>query len=123
MRAKASLIAVLGVLLGGLASAQVYQFPTPVPQVTAANADWQIRGAPIFYAGDFYYPAGPTVFFDGNVMVRSGVYEGIPLYADSTLEPYSVVFVPIGRNLLRPYERRRSGVLAGTTGSRPPSFP
>jgi hypothetical protein len=51
------------------------------------------------------------------------VYEGIPLYEDSTLQPYSVVYAPIGRNLMRPYERRRTGPLAGTTGSRPPSFP
>ncbi len=110
-------------LLTVVGNAQVFQLPTPVPQVTAANADWQIRGDAIFFAGDFYYPTGPTVFFDGNVMVRTGIYQGTPLYADSTLEPYSMVFVPIGRNVMRPYERRRTGTLAGTTGSHPPSFP
>ena len=56
-------------------------------------------------------------------MFREGDYNGVPLYADSTIEPYSVVLVPVGRNLMRPYERIRSGDLAGTTGSRAPSFP
>jgi hypothetical protein len=37
--------------------------------------------------------------------------------------PFSVVYVPIGGNVVRPYERRREGELAGTTGSRAPSFP
>jgi hypothetical protein len=101
---------------------QVYQVPPPAPRV-AANADWQLRGDPVFYAGDFYYPTGPNVFFDGNVMKRSGEHQGVPLYVDATLEPYSVVYVPIGRNLMRPYERRRAGELAGTIGSRTPSFP
>jgi hypothetical protein len=110
----------LGVSVG---NAQVYQLPTPVPQVTAATAEWQLRAEPIFYSGDFYYPTGPSVFFDGNVMVRSGVYQGVPLYVDATLEPYSIVYVPVGRNVMRPYERPRAGSLTGTTGSRTPSFP
>jgi len=105
------------------AYAQVYSAPAPPPQTTAASAEWLASGQPILYAGSIYYRTGPTVFFDGNVMVRVGVYEGIPLYADTTLEPYSIVLVPVGRNLLRPYERRREGPLAGTVGSRTPSFP
>jgi hypothetical protein len=56
-------------------------------------------------------------------MKRSGEHQGVPLYVDATLEPYSVVYVPIGRSLMRPYERRRAGELAGTIGSRTPSFP
>jgi hypothetical protein len=113
----------VAVLVPNVGIAQVYLLPTPPPAVTAANADWQISGRPIFHAGNFYYPAGPTVFFDGNVMSRTGVYLGVPLYADATLEPYSIVFVPIGGNVMRPYERRREGELAGTVGSRPSSFP
>jgi hypothetical protein len=104
-------------------SAQVLQLPAPAPAVTATRARWQIEGAPIFYAGNFYYPSGPTVFFDGYVMVRTGSYRGVPLYQDATLEPYSLVYVPIAGNLMRPYERRRVGELEGTTGSRAPSFP
>ena len=37
--------------------------------------------------------------------------------------PYSIVYVPIGRGLLQPYERIRQGELAGSTGSRTPAFP
>ena len=113
----------MALLMPNMGTAQVFSLPSPSPDVTAANADWQIRGEPIFHAGSFYYPAGPSVFFDGKIMVRTGVYNGIPLYADTTIEPYSIVFVPIGRNVMRPYERRREGELAGTVGSRAPSFP
>lgn len=104
-------------------NAQASNRPAPAPQITAASADWQIRGEPVFYAGAFYYPTGPSIFFDGNVMVRSGVYKGVPLYVDASVDPYSVVYVPIGGSIVRPYERLRSGELAGTVGNRPPSFP
>lgn len=104
-------------------SAQVYRTETPVPSTTAAGASWQAAGEPIFHAGNFYYPAGATVFFDGKIMVRTGAYEGVPLYADVTLEPFSIVYVPVGGALMQPYERRRDGELAGTVGSRTPSFP
>jgi hypothetical protein len=93
------------------------------PLVTAAHESWQIQGEPLLMDGLVYLPAGPNRFFDPNVMVRSGVYRGIPVYQDRTLEPYSVVYVPIGGRQMRPYERRRTGELAGTTGSRAPSFP
>ncbi|MGE3959926.1 MAG: hypothetical protein AB7H96_24670 [Vicinamibacterales bacterium] len=105
------------------AGAQVYRHETAPPAVTAANAPWQRAGEPIFHAGNFYYPAGAAVFFDGKVMVRTGLYEGVPLYADVTLEPYSIVYVPVGGARMQPYERRREGELAGTVGSRTPSFP
>lgn len=104
-------------------NAQAYSLPTPAPQVTAASADWQIRGEPVFYAGNFYYPTGPNVFFDGNAMIRVGVYRGVPLYVDATVDPYGVVYLPIGGTALRPYERLREGELTGTVGNRTPSFP
>jgi len=118
----ACVVALLVSVGATLGTAQVTLLPTPPPQVTA-NAEWQVSGEPIFYTGDFYYRTGPDVFFDGNVMKRTGVNRGVPLYEDSTLEPYSIVYVPVGRNLMRPYERRRAGQLAGTVGSRTPSFP
>ncbi len=104
-------------------TAQVYSGYAPPPAVTAASASWQLSGQPIFHAGSFYYPAGATVFFDGRVMTRTGHYEGVPLYSDVTLEPFSIVYVPVGGARMRPYERRRDGELAGTVGSRTPSFP
>jgi hypothetical protein len=105
------------------AAAQIQSRPTDPPIVTAVNETWYQLRQPIQFAGDVYYPAGATVFFNGNVMVRTGHYDGVPLYADTTVEPYSVVLVPVSRGVLQPYERLRHGELAGTTGSRPPSFP
>lgn len=116
-------VALVLALLTTPALAQIQSRPTDPPLVTAVNESWYQRGEPIQFAGDVYFPAGPTVFFDGNVMVRTGHYNGVPLYANTTIEPYSVVLVPVGRGLMEPYERRRRGDIAGTTGSRAPSFP
>jgi hypothetical protein len=123
MRTSTALVILGLTLVAHDARAQIMQQPAPPPAVTAANAGWYQRGEPIFYAGAYYYQTGPNVFFDGKVMSRSGAYEGIPLYEDSTIVPFSVVYVPIGGKMMRPYERRRDGDLAGTTASRAPSFP
>jgi hypothetical protein len=56
-------------------------------------------------------------------MVMSGFYNGVPLYSKTTIEPFSIVFVPVRGGLVQPFERRRTGDLAGTTGSSAPSFP
>ncbi len=114
---------VLLMLLSASAHAQVVWQPTPAPQVTAENAAWFQSGEPIDWNGDLYYPAGPDQFFNRYQMVRSGSFRGIPLYTDTTLQPNSIVFVPLPGERMRPYERPRTGVLAGTTGSRTPSFP
>ena len=94
-------------------TARLAQTRSPEPLVTAATAAWQLAGEPVFAAGSFYDPSGPTVFFDGNVMVQTGVYMGVPLYVNPTLSPTDVVYVPVGRNLMRPYHRRE--------GQAPPS--
>src|SRR5438552_3380356 len=103
--------------------AQVVSVPTARPIVTADNESWYLNGDAIQFQGDDYYPAGADVFFNANQMVRSGDFKGIPLYTDTTLEPYSVVYVPLSRGQMKPFEKRRTGSLAGTTGSRSPSFP
>jgi hypothetical protein len=105
------------------ARAQVQSRATDPPIVTAGNESWYVNREPIQFAGDLYYPAGAAVFFNGSTMVRSGHYNGVPLYSDTTLEPFSVVFVPLERGIMQPYERPRQGSLAGTTASRAPSFP
>jgi hypothetical protein len=104
-------------------SPQAFQFRTPDPQVTAAGAAWQINGEPVVFQGLVYYPTRESRFFDGQVMTQIGVYQGVPIYADTTLEPYSLTYVPVGRNVMRAYERLRDRDLAGTTGSRVPTFP
>jgi len=110
-------------LLSGVAHAQAVWQPTAPPLVTADNEAW-FRGAePIEWNGDFYHPAGAPQAFNPYQMVRSGSYRGIPLYTDTTIEPYSIVFVPMSGGRMQPYERPRTGMLASTTGSRAPSFP
>jgi hypothetical protein len=117
------LFVAVALLAAAPAMAQVHSRPTDPPIVTAENESWFRLGEPLQFAGDLFYPAGARVFFNGNTMVRTGHYNGVPLYADTTLEPYSIVFVPIGRGLMQPYERPRRGDLAGTTGTRTPAVP
>ena len=104
-------------------NAQVYPLRTAPPEVTAATAEWQITGEPIMVNGAVYLPTRVIRLFDGQVMSQVGIHERVPVYADVTLEPNSIVYVPIGGDRLRTYERRRDRELAGTTGSRTPSFP
>jgi len=105
------------------ATAQAIWQPTPPPLVTAENETWYRAGSAIEWNGSFYYPAGAARAFDPDAMVRAGSYRGIPLYTDTTLEPYSIVFVPISGRRVQPYERPRTGMLADTSGSVTPSFP
>jgi hypothetical protein len=115
------------VVMAGLApvwlSAQVNVRPTAPPTVTAENEAWYRTGEPIAFAGNTYYPTGPATHFLADEMVRSGFYKGIPLYSRTTIEPYSVVFVPIDGGRMQPYERRRAGELAGTSGSTVAALP
>jgi hypothetical protein len=105
------------------AMAQVNYQPTPPPVVTANGEQWYREGQPIMADGIIYYPAGSQIHFNANEMVRSGFFKGIPLYTRTTIEPHSVVFVPLDGGLMQPYERRRIGEVAGTVGSTTPSFP
>jgi hypothetical protein len=111
------------VLLSGSAYAQATWQPSMPPLVTAESTTWFQAAEPILWNGDYYYQAGAVQGFNPYQMVRSGSFRGIPLYTDATLEPYSIVFVPLNGARMQPYERRRTGALAGTTGSRAPSLP
>lgn len=102
-------------------AAQVISQPTPVPLVTADSESWYLRGDPITYAGNTYYPAGAQVSFNSNEMVRSGFHLGVPLYTRTTDEPYSVIYVPLARGFVQPYMRPRFGEMAGTAGTAPPA--
>src|SRR5262245_39576901 len=97
--------------------------PTQPPTVTADNEPWYQMREPVIFAGEYYFPAGPAIHFLANEMVPSGLFRGVPLYSRTTIEPYSVVFVPIAGGMMQPYERRRTGDLVGTTGSSAPSLP
>lgn len=110
-------------LLPMTTTAQVTLRPAEKPLVTAGNESWYLAAEPLTFSGTLYYPAGPQVFFNPNEMVRSGSYRGIPLFTLATREPYGVLYVPVGGGLMQPYERRRSGEVAGTVGTSAPSFP
>jgi hypothetical protein len=61
--------------------------------------------------------------FDGMVMQQIDVYQRVPIYADTTREPFTIVFVPIGRDRLRVYERApvTAFPVASGRGARPSS--
>jgi hypothetical protein len=122
MRWKLTLVAVL-VAFGSPAAAQMQSRPTDPPLVTAASESWFMLGEPVQFAGDLYYRAGPAVFFNGNTMVRSGHYNGVPLYTDTTVEPFSVVLVPVSRGLMQPYTKVRrdtAPLMAAVSPTAPP---
>lgn len=101
----------------------VQSVPTPPPVVSAVGSEWFQRGAPVLFAGDLYYRAGARFHFDPGVMVPAGSLDGVPIYVDTSVQPYSEILIPVGGGLMQPYERRREGELAGTSGSHTPSFP
>src|SRR4051812_17370734 len=104
----------VALLLPRMGNGQVFQFRTPPPDVSAAGAEWQINGEPIVVNGLTYYATRGFRLFDGQVMAQTGLYENIPVYADTTIEPYSEIYVPLGNGRMRLYERRRERELAGT---------
>ena len=116
------LFVMLGLSAQSTALAQITMLATPPPTVTAENESWYVTNEPVIFAGNNYYPAGPSIHFMPNEMVLSGFFRGVPLYTRTTIEPYSMVFVPLAGGLMRPFERRRSGDLVGTTGSSVPSL-
>ena len=118
-----SLVLSAAVLFPIVGKAQVYPLRPASPPATAASAEWQINGEPVVLQGIRYHPTRGYRTYDPQVMAQIGMNEGVPIYADTTLEPFSVIYVPVGRERLRAYERLRDRELAGTTGSRVPSFP
>src|SRR5436190_24222179 len=77
--------------------------PASAPLVTAEGEAWFRAGEPFVYSGGLYYPSGALIHFLPNEMVRSGMYRGVPLYSRTTIQPFSVVFVPIAGGLMQPY--------------------
>ena len=122
-KARQSLIALALALSPAAVFAQATWQPTAPPVVTAENESWFRAGDPIIWSGAYYYPAGTPRFFSPKEMVRSGSFRGIPLYTDATLDPYGIVYVPVAGGMMQPYQLRREGALAGTTGSTTPAFP
>jgi hypothetical protein len=123
MRLKALLLALALGAVPAAASAQVVIRPEREPARVAGQEAWYRAGEPVMHRGELFYPAGALVFFNPTVMVLAGEYRGVPVYVDPTVETGSLVYLPIGNGQMQPYERLRAGDLAGTSGSRTPSFP
>jgi len=117
MRPPILATAVLALLAATTVLAQDYQ-RTPIPETPAIDRTWYRDAEPLFFAGDLYYATGPTVYFNRDTMVPTGAYDGITLYADTTIEPYTIVFVPVADQLMRPYERVQEGYLPPRTANR-----
>jgi hypothetical protein len=120
---RLGVVLTVALLVPKIGNAQVFQFRTPPPDVSATAAEWQINSDPIVVGGLTYYPTRGFRLFDGQVMAQTGLFEGVPVYSDLTIEPYSELYVPLSSGRMRVYERRRERELAGTTGSHTPSFP
>jgi hypothetical protein len=104
--------------LASLTVALVFLLPsTGSPQIL------QPSGVPLVYQGGLYYPSGPTVFFDGALMVRVGTFQGVPIYLNPSSDPVNVVLVPVGGKLMRPYERTQADIQADLLVPDPPEFP
>jgi len=105
-------------LVGSLTAALVLVLPS-----TGSAQIVQPTGVPLVYQGALYFPSGPTVFFDGALMVRVGTFQGVPLYLDPSRDPVNVVLVPVGGKLMRPYERTQADIQADLVVPDPPEFP
>lgn len=109
--------------LSSTATAQVVMRAEPAPVRVAGETSWYRAGEPVLHQGELFYPGGAQAFFQKDVMVLVGEFRGVPLYADPTLETGSIIYIPVEGALMQPYERLRTGDLAGTSGSRLPSYP
>jgi len=85
------------------------QFRNPNPDAVAATADWQINNEPIVAQGLTYYPTRESRMFDGTVMSQIDVYKGVPVYADVSISPFTLAYVPLTPTRMRTYERGPDG--------------
>ena len=85
------------------------QFRNPNPDAVAATAEWQINNEPIVAQGLTYHPTRETRMFDGQVMSQIDVYNGVPVYADVSISPFTLAYVPLTPTRMRTYERGPDG--------------
>lgn len=123
MRAHVLAAALVFSGISSTAAAQVVMRAEPAPARVAGETSWYRAGEPVLHRGELFYPGGAQTFFQKDVMVLVGEFRGVPLYANPTVETGSIVYVPVEGALMQPYERLRTGDLAGTSGSRMPSYP
>ena len=122
-RAQRAVVVAVLTLIPGTAMAQTVWQPAPPPTVTAETTSWYLANEPITINGEPYYPSGAIQFFNGFQMVRSGSFNGIPLYIDPGFQPGSMILVPLSGQRMQPYQRRQPGVLVGTSGTPAATLP
>jgi hypothetical protein len=72
----------------------------------AGGAFWYENGQPVTFEGFVFGRAPETFPVDCNEIVRVGVYQGVPLFADIAAErPLVMLFVPVRPGVWRRYER------------------
>ncbi|MGD2045501.1 MAG: hypothetical protein PVJ80_02305 [Gemmatimonadota bacterium] len=72
----------------------------------AGGAFWYEDGDPIIFETRRYGRSQDEFPIDCNQILRVGVYEGVPVYADRAAErPLSVIFIPARPGVWRRYER------------------
>ena len=114
-----SLIAIVAVLVPTVGKAQAYPLRTAPPEVTAATADWQLNNETIIVSSTLFQPTRAFRMFDGQVMVQVGVYQRVPLYADVTLEPNSIIYVQEVADITTEIIRRVDAAVAKAPAAAP----
>ena len=72
----------------------------------AGGAFWYENGAPISFEGNVFGRSPDAFPIDCGQVLRVGVHEGVPLFADVAAErPLSMLFVPVRPGVWRRYER------------------
>jgi hypothetical protein len=92
----------VALLMPTVGNAQVYEVRSS-PEVSAAASDWQVNSQLIPIDGLVYAPTRESRMFDPQVMVQIAVYQGVSIFADATMQPWSVVYVPVGSGRMRTY--------------------
>lgn len=72
----------------------------------AGNAFWYVNGDPIEFEGDTFGQGSDTFPIDCGQILRVGVYQGVPVFADRAVErPLVMLFIPVRPGAWRLYER------------------
>jgi len=74
----------------------------------ATGAGWFARGDPVNFEGDVFERSGEPFPIDCGEILRVGVYQGVPVFADrAALRPFTVLFIPARLGLWQRYQRNR----------------
>ena len=82
----------------------------------AGGTGWYERGEEIFFEGDRFVPVGEPFDVDCGQILRVGMYQGVPLFADrAAVRPIEVLFLPVGLGVWRRYEHPQELARSGPT--------